>query len=55
MSNEKTLDKILENTEVLKSAVVKASTSKVKRATQINKAQKKFKKIGANFKIEDAK
>jgi len=55
MDNDTTLNKILENTEVLKSAVVKVSTSKVKRATQINKAQKKFKKIGANFKIEEAK
>jgi len=53
---EELLEKILENTEAVKTAVIKPKKEKGedKRKDQLQEAQKKFKKVGANFKAEEA-
>ena len=51
--HDKILDEILENTKAVKTAVVKVPKEKTKRQEQTAKADKKFKKVGANFKLEE--
>jgi len=52
--NDKILEEILENTQAVRSAVVKVPKDKEKRQEALSKAQAKFKKVGTNLKEEDA-